>query len=610
MNRQSLSPEQAVAHLEGAAFRAVNRTLVAKAIAEFSHELLLSPELENREAGSGSYRLRSDDGQVEYAFRARSLELDHLLIDESSLERRVAGALAPLDAMSFIVEFRQRLVLPDAKLPGYLEELAATVYGAAFKLEREGHEAPRLAQADFQVVEAAMSEGHPCFVANNGRIGFDANDYRAYAPEAGASLQLVWLAALRSRTEFATVRGLSYQSLIASELDEQARREFAQKLSARGLHAESYYYLPVHPWQWENKLAQLFAADLASDSLVHLGAGRDRYRPQQSIRTLFNDSWPEKRYVKTALSIRNMGFSRGISARICESSAAVNDFANDLVSGDVYLQQLGFEVLREVAFIGFRQRYFERANDKRSDGYKEMLAALWRDSPVARLRPRERLMTMAALFYVDREGRSLLFELIQASRVGIDAWLRAYLAAYLKPQLHCFYAHRLVFTPHAENLILVLEDDVVTRVIIKDIAEDIGVLNPEAEPPFEVRRLALRVPEDVMTLSIFTDVFDCLFRFLAALLEKHAAYPQRKFWRQVGDCVHDYQRSQPQFADRFRRYDLFAPTFLRNCLNRLQLTDHESMIDLNAAEPVESLQFHGVLANPIAPFAHGREANR
>ena len=229
MNRQSLSPEQAVAHLEGAAFRAVNRTLVAKAIAEFSHELLLSPELENREAGSGSYRLRSDDGQVEYAFRARSLELDHLLIDESSLERRVAGALAPLDAMSFIVEFRQRLVLPDAKLPGYLEELAATVYGAAFKLEREGHEAPRLAQADFQVVEAAMSEGHPCFVANNGRIGFDANDYRAYAPEAGASLQLVWLAALRSRVmrvwqrSFTRVSALPPRTPLASKAQAAVR---------------------------------------------------------------------------------------------------------------------------------------------------------------------------------------------------------------------------------------------------------------------------------------------------------------------------------------------------------------------------------------------------
>ena len=33
-----------------------------------------------------------------------------------------------------------------------------------------------------------MSEGHPCFVANSGRIGFDIEDYHRYAPDAGASL--------------------------------------------------------------------------------------------------------------------------------------------------------------------------------------------------------------------------------------------------------------------------------------------------------------------------------------------------------------------------------------------------------------------------------------
>ena len=103
-----------------------------------------------------------------------------------------------------------------------------------------------------------------------------------------------------------------------------------------------------------------------------------------------------------------------------------------------------------------------------------------------------------------------------------------------------------------------------------------------------------------MTLVIFTDVFDCVFRLLAPLLEEHAGLPQQRFWRLVADCILDYEREQPAFAAKYRRYDLFAPQFTRNCLNRLQLRNHRMMVDLNAADPVTSLQLVGTLQNPIA----------
>jgi len=602
-----LSPIAAIPHLDPDTWQRVNRTLLAKAIRELTHELLLEPKPAADEPEC--YVLMSDDAEVEYRFRGHWLPLEHLHVEEASLTRTVRGESAPLDALAFVLEFRERLAIPERVLPGYLEELSATLYGAAFKLGRAGCTARELANADFQRIEAAMSEGHPCFIANNGRVGFNAGDYRAYAPECAEPLRVSWLAARRSRTDFACVKGLSADSLIRSELAQETLVEFASKLRARGLAAEDYYYLPVHPWQWQNRIAQLFASDLAARDLVYLGPGPDTYQAQQSIRTLFNSSHPERCYVKTALSIVNLGFFRGMSASIVDSSAAVNDWAERLVASDPYLRQCGFQLLREVAFIGYRHRHFERANKKRVDAHKDVLAALWRESPAARLRPGERAMTMAALLYVDAQGESLLVELARSSGVGIDAWLRACLGAYLKPQLHCFYAHRLVFTPHTENVILVLRDGVVTRTLMKDIAEDIGVLNPSVELDPSVKRLGLRVPEEVMTLSIFTDVFDCVFRLLAGVLWQRLGYPAEKFWGLVADCIHDYERSEPDLRPQFRRYDLFAPSFIRNCLNRLQLTDNELMVDLNAPDPVDSLQFRGILKNPIAPFAPASRAS-
>ena len=112
-----------------------------------------------------------------------------------------------------------------------------------------------------------------------------------------------------------------------------------------------------------------------------------------------------------------------------------------------------------------------------------------------------------------------------------------------------------------------------------------------------------------MTLSIFTDSFDCVFRFLAAILDEHLGCEETEFWRWVADCVTEYEAAHPALIDRFARYDLFAPTFTRNCLNRLQLKNNQMMVDLEAKDPVDSLQFVGTLKNPIAPFRR-RDASR
>lgn len=156
----------------------------------------------------------------------------------------------------------------------------------------------------------------------------------------------------------------------------------------------------------------------------------------------------------------------------------------------------------------------------------------------------------------------------------------------------------LVYMPHGENVILVLKDGVVQRAIFKDIAEEIAVMDPDAVLPPAVERLRVEVPDDQKLLSIFTDVFDCFFRFLSASLVTEGLVDEETFWGAVAECVTTYQEATPQLADKFKQYDMFAPEFARSCLNRLQLRDNEQMVDL--ADPAGALQLVGTLRNPIA----------
>ncbi|WP_405831573.1 IucA/IucC family protein [Streptomyces sp. NBC_01176] len=583
----------AVSHLSPERWEHANRLLVRKALAEFAHERLLTPEA----AGDGGYVVHSDDGLTRYGFTATVRSLDHWQIDAESITRHRDGTELPLAALDFFIELKKSLGLSDEVLPVYLEEISSTLSGTCFKLTKPQVTSAELTRAGFQAIETGMTEGHPCFVANNGRLGFGVHEYLSYAPETASPVRLVWLAAHRSRAAFTAGVGIAYESFVREELGEPALTRFAATLTGQGLDPEDYLLIPVHPWQWWNKLSVTFAAEVARRHLVCLGEGDDEYLAQQSIRTFFNTSSPEKHYVKTALSVLNMGFMRGLSAAYMEATPAINDWLAQLVENDPVLRSTGLTIIRERAAVGYRHLEYEAATDRYSP-YRKMLAALWRESPVASLQEGETLATMASLVHVDHEGASFAGALIERSGLTPVEWLRGYLHAYLTPLLHSFYAYDLAYMPHGENVILVLRDGVVRRAIYKDIAEEIVVMDPQAVLPPAVERIRVEVPEDKKLLSIFTDVFDCFFRFLAANLAAEGILDEDVFWRTVAESVRAYQDSTPELADRFAQYDLFAPEFALSCLNRLQLRDNRQMVDL--ADPSGALQLVGTLRNPIA----------
>ena len=563
-----------IAHLHPSQWALANRQMVAKALGEFTHERLLIPVRDGESYVVGVHRFAATVGA-----------LDHWTVDPGSIVRSDGQ---PVDALDFVTEHRVELGISDEVLPVYLEELSSSLAGMAYKATKPAITAAELVDADFQTIETSMTEGHPCFVANNGRLGFGIGDYHRYAPEAAQPVRLVWLAAHRDHATFTCTADTAYADFIRAELG-----DFADGW-------DDYLLIPVHPWQWHNKITVTFAGEIASGRLVHLGEGPDEYLAQQSIRTFFNISAPEKHYVKTAISVLNMGFMRGLSAAYMEATPAINDWLATLIDNDEVLKSTGLTILRERAAIGYHVRQYEAATDRYSP-YRKMLAALWRESPVNGLDEGRQLATMASLLHVDNDGNSFAAALIERSGLAPADWLRRYLDAYLTPLLHSLYAYDLAFMPHGENVILVLRDGVVERVIFKDIAEEIVVMNPAADLPEAVTRIRADIPQDMKLLSIFTDVFDCFLRFLAARL----ADVLPDFWRVVAECTQAYLDRVPHLAG---RYDMFVPEFALSCLNRLQLRNNRQMVDL--ADPAAALQLVGTLKNPIADFTSGGSAPR
>ena len=618
-------------HLNPDTFAVAQRHLVAKALSEFAHERLIAPvRATGPDAGPDDWELTIDDtgskdadqpkdagqpgdsdrpedaaefpdgGSVTYSFNARVLPLEHWVIDEASITRRRGDTQLGLDAQELVVELQDALDIPENLMSTYLEELASTLASSAFKLAEavNGHrpDSTDLLTSDFQATEAAMTEGHPGFIANNGRIGFSLSDYRKWAPENGLTTRIEWVAATREHSHLSLGEGFDEAAHTDWALSAEERELFDARIRSAGRDPEDFHLLPVHPWQADHRLAITFAADIARGDLLPLGAGLDEHQPQQSLRTFFNRTRADAPYVKVALAVQNMGFLRGLSPKYMRDTPAINDWVAELIGTDPAFGDAGFRVLRERTALGYTGDVYHRTQE--TNPHRKMLAALWRENPLTVLEPGQKVVTMASLLHRDHRGVAFASELIRASGQASEDWVRSYLRAYLHPLVHALLAHDLVFMPHGENLILILDDHVVTGAFMKDIGEEVAVLG-HRDLPGDVERIRALVPGDEKALSVFTDMFDGVLRHLGGILDADGVLSSESFWTLVAEVLDHYEAEHPELANGLAGdVDLRAERFAHSCLNRLQLRNTVQMVDIG--NQAESLLYAGTMRNPVA----------
>ncbi|QFQ03107.1 Aerobactin synthase [Corynebacterium urogenitale] len=608
------STVSAAAHLHGPSMELAQRQLLAKAIREYVHERLLPAEA--LPAGS-SHSHRCFWGSVEVRFDATEFALEHLSVAVETLHRPDGGDLS---LPELIVEAAEDLCIDSDVLPTYLEEIEATIAARARKLtapapstrELSGRDLPHSLTPEqqgehLQRVEAAMSEGHPCFIANSGRGGMSEQDLTQWSPEAGQATPLVWLAAARRCCVTAGIASQAQNSAdITSEqwrdvLGEELWARFHSAVRAAGEDPESYVPLPVHPWQWSNRFTTSFASDLASGRLIFVGESTDLYRPQQSLRTFFNISRPHTPYVKTAVAVRNMGFLRGLSSTYMETTPAINQWLSDLLSTEPEFAENNVVLLKESMTVGYTGSVYHRAQavpGKQNSDHVKMSAALFRDSPIPFLTSDERAVTLASMLHRDSQGRSLVAEWIEESGGDGRTWLRRLLDVYLLPTIHALAAHGIVFMPHGENVILRLRHGLPSGAFFKDLGEEVAVVDRTQPVPEAFDRIVADHGEfdgPQRALSIHTDVVDGVLRHLAVLMHEGALLPQEQFWATVRECILTYEEAHPGTMDKL---PLLSATFKHSCLNRLQLRNPLTMVDLG--DQNASLIYAGSMPNPLA----------
>ena len=550
------SRHRSAPHLTPALMARAHRHLVAKAIAEFSPRAAdrAGPRCRRGRVGG-----RSTAG-LDVLLHARGVHpLEHWVVDPASIARRRRAG--DLDAQEFVVE-----LAPAARDPG----------PAAADVPRGDRLAPWPPPPG-----SCGTAGYRGRAGRRGLPGDRGGDDRGppgvrrqQRPDRLRPRRLRGVRPRGGRAGAAALAGRSTRRHPADagtwpDEEEPVRRRAGAGdprrgsppgCAASGSTRPTTCYLPVHPWQWVNKLAVTFAPDVARRDLVLLGAGRrrapaaavdpDLLQPQPAGAALREDGAGDPEHGVPARALARLHGRHAGDQRLGAptSSPPTRRCA-----------ACGFTVLRERRGDRLHRRRLPPATPARRR------TARWSPRSGARARCRgsaggERLATMASLLHRDADGDALVTALVAASGSTAATWVRSYLRAYLRPLVHCLLRPR-------------------PRVHAARGEPGAGAARPRAgagadeghrrggggdgRPAAARRRWSgsgATVPDDVKALAIHTDVFDGLLRYLGRDPRRRTACSAETS-SGAGAATHRGARAPttPSWPTRPTRYDLLRP---------------------------------------------------
>jgi siderophore synthetase component len=552
--------------------------LLAKLISQFCTEGLL-------EAVDNGLDL----GAVSYTFDATRGGFGSWRVDPASIRRTTAGILGndesevATDPIQFFVEAAGVLGVDGSTVAGYVAELTSTL-AADVRMASTAVPAAELLKLHHTQLEGHLT-GHPLLVANKGRLGFSAEDSLRYAPEARTPLHLTWLAVRRGLAEFRGTPDLSEHSVIARELDPATVEAFRNQLD----DPDAYVWLPCHPWQLDHVVRTQWARELATGEIVVLGESPDEYLPTQSIRTMVNVTRPDRYQVKLPLKILNTSVYRGIPEHCTLAAPMITQWLRGLWTRDEVLQELGTELLGEVASVTVPHPQLSTHTGIPYQ-WTETLGCIWRDPVDPRLRNGESVWPLAAVLHPGFAEAA-----IAGSGTDARTWIGHLLATLLRPLLHLLHHYGITVNPHGENLAIICDaSGLPARLVIKDLVDDINISTDPVvargpEPDSHARVLP-RKPWSVLRQY----VVDALLLGVLNPLAGQNLVPESTFWSLTRAEVDLYAGNHPEYADRLAATALTGETFARYPLNGYRLTLGYTDLDTRPPIPVT-----GTIPNPL-----------
>lgn len=484
--------------------------------------------------------------------------------------------------------------LEGSQATQFIHEILETLAKDNQSKEQQINAIPEM-EKNYEALESHMVDGHPYHPSYKSRIGFSLTDNASYGPEFNPVVSIDWVAINEQLVDDTHSKEICTDEILNQHLSEADKANFLKVLKAKGCESKKYQLLPVHPWQLEHQINSLFTQQLTDKDIVVLGKSASSYRVQQSIRSLSHRENPEAPYIKFPLSITNTSTSRILAHHTTQNAALISDWLGDIIKNDSLLTEKNFQILKEVSGISFRYDELDPIQYRSTYG---TLGVIYRENVSVYLTDKEEAWPLNALSHVQKNGEPFIQEAI--AQYGIEAWSDALIKTVTLPIIHLLYAHGIALESHAQNIILVLEDNFPKRIILKDLHDGVRYspeqlskpelapkLNPEPESHRKFNRYSFIQTENVKEVRDYTyDAFFFICMTEVCFTFEKFGLKEKNFWRKCAKTINNYQLDYPELNEQFSLFNLFSEESLIEEMTKRRIYGDDELYFRNVKNPL------------------------
>jgi siderophore synthetase component len=265
--------------------------------------------------------------------------------------------------------------------------------------------------------EQLCVEGHNLHPCAKTKMGMEARDVLAYAPEFEGRPELRWVAVRRERAGWSYDGGeAELNAALFAELP-SVGEEVCREMNRLGLAEPEFLAVPLHPWQYQQVLPDLYSQELAAGVVVPLPGVRTPSAATSSFRTVVTErgqgQGQGQMAIKAAVNSQMTSTVRSISRNTAQNGPRVTRLIREVMRREPQVAQTfvpicevaGFYFLPDAAETDAEQLHLKSRN----------LTAVWREDVGQHVRPGE-LAIVGTAYYAESpvSGRTVVEELVEA----------------------------------------------------------------------------------------------------------------------------------------------------------------------------------------------------
>lgn len=296
------------------------------------------------------------------------------------------------------------------------------------------------------------------YPASHAKLGFTRREVLQNSPEFQAKLSIHWCA-IKKKQSSSSTQSSDFNQLICKSFPGEYQF-WREKLVFKQLNPDSYSPIPIHPWQWRNKLQKIGAQLIDNKSLVLL-PHHQTVMPSCSFDVVVPVHNPNI-HIQLATGINTPDAKRSEPHDLILMNPAISHWINYLLTQTQNYQN-SLYLLSNLGAIG--------VNDESIPEYlhKEFTASL-HENPAHLLTSNKTLVPLASLFAITPITNSpLIIEIIQASGLNPMEYFSLYCHKIINCQLDFMLKFGVAFAASHNKSLVVFSNNKPEGIVICDI---------------------------------------------------------------------------------------------------------------------------------------------